>query len=283
MHEKTILITGAGGMLAHALIPVLEAAGARVLAYDRSALDVTDRAAVRAAISARRPEIVIQCAAYTRVDDAENDEDRAFAVNAAATRYVAEACNAVGAKLVYPSTDYVFDGAARKPYKPADAPNPINVYGRSKLAGEAAAREAAHHLVVRSSWLYGAHGRNFVRTIAEKLARGDTLRVVADQRGAPTWTSDLSAAIVALLQSPASPALCHATNTGVASWHELACAVASQLGYHAEIEPVTTAEVGARAARPAYSVLDCSAAERITGALRDWRSALAQAIRMRQY
>ncbi|MGQ0560305.1 MAG: dTDP-4-dehydrorhamnose reductase [Gemmatimonadota bacterium] len=283
MSEPIILITGAGGMLAQALDTAMRAQGWNVIGMARSELDVTNASAVRAAILDVRPDIVIQGAAYTKVDEAESREDLAFGVNAAGATNVARACSEIGTRFVYPSTDYVFDGSSRTPYRPGAPPHPLNAYGRSKLAGEAAARTTRDHLIVRTCWLYGAGGSNFVRTIARRLERGERVRVVTDQYGAPTWTRDLAHMIVALLAARAPGGIYHATNAGSTTWYELAGEVASLLGMHVEIEPCTTSQYPTPARRPAWSVLDCTDTYRFTGPARDWRSALADAVRTGEF
>lgn len=270
-----ILLTGAAGMLAQTARAEFEARGHQVDALDRVALDVTDPAAVDDAVRALRPDAVLQCAAYTRVDDAEREEPEAHRINAVATAHLARACRAAGARLVYPSTDYVFDGRATAPYT-TDAPTaPLGAYGRSKLAGEAAARRAGEWLVVRTSWLYGAGGKNFVDTILERARQGGALRVVADQRGAPTWTGDLARVIAGLLEQRAPSGVYHATNQGETTWYGLAMEALRLAGVEAEVTPVTTAEFPRPAPRPAYSVLDCAATEAIVGEIPGWREGLA--------
>jgi dTDP-4-dehydrorhamnose reductase len=273
-----LIITGADGMLAQALRRVLLARGHEVTALDRAALDVTDTAAVAAALQAHRPDVVIQGAAYTRVDDAEREEAAAYLVNATATAHLARACRVVGARFVYPSTDYVFDGQATSPYPPDAAPNPLGAYGRTKLAGEAAAREAEDYLVVRTSWLYGAGGRNFVATILERARRGEALRVVDDQRGAPTWTGGLARVFAELLERQAPAGIYHATNRGETTWYGLAREALRLAGLEAELLPVTTAEFPRPAPRPAYSVLDCAATEAVVGEIAGWREALGEGL-----
>lgn len=269
-----IIVTGAGGMLARALISTLNGGGHDVAALARADLDVTDGAAVAAAVARTRPDAVIQCAAYTRVDDAEREEADAMRVNAHATAHLAAACMDHGARLVYPSSDYVFDGTASEPY-PVDAPtSPINAYGRSKLAGEIAAA-AADALVVRTSWLYGAGGRNFVGTIAARAREGMPLRVVDDQRGAPTSTRSLARMIMLLLERAAPTGIWHATNTGDTTWYGLAREATSAAGIEADITPVASAEFPQVARRPAYSVLDCTRTYALAGAAPSWQDALA--------
>lgn len=277
--QMKVLITGAAGMLARAVRHEFETRGHEVCALDRAALDVTDVAAVEAAVGECCPDAVIQCAAYTRVDDAERDEAGAHRVNAESTLYLARACRAVGARLVYPSTDYVFDGTATQPYRPDSPTRPLGAYGRSKLAGEAAAREAGDYLVVRTSWLYGAGGKNFVSTILERARQGTPLRIVDDQRGSPTWTGTLARVLALLLERQAPSGVYHAANRGETTWYGLALEALRLSGVAAEVTPVTTAEFPRPAVRPAYSVLDCSGTEGVVGEIAGWREALANALK----
>jgi dTDP-4-dehydrorhamnose reductase len=272
-------------MLARALLHEVEASGHEALPFGRASLDVTCEKAVLEVLRSEGPDAVVQCAAYTRVDDAEREPAEALRVNAHATGIVARACRDVGARFVYPGTDYVFDGIATAPYR-TDAPtNPINAYGRSKRAGEVAALAAGDALVVRTSWLYGPGGRNFVRTIlsraregASRTREGVPLRVVDDQVGAPTATPDLAAVMVRLLEAAAPAGIYHATNTGHATWYALACAALEMAGVDADIEPCSSEDFPTAAVRPAYSVLDCAATWAITGAAPHWRDGLARAL-----
>ena len=273
-----VLVTGARGMLARALIPELERRGHEVIGLGRDALDVTDADAVERAVREWVPDVVVQCAAYTRVDDAETDEATAFAVNAEGTRNVARACRAVGARLVYPSTDYVFDGRASSPYRPDHPPAPLNAYGRSKLAGEEAAREAGDWVVARTSWLYGAGGRNFVSTILRRAMEGVPLRVVDDQRGTPTWTGTLAVTLAGLLEADVPSGIYHTTGRGETTWYGFAREALRLAGIDADIVAIPTEAFPTPARRPQYSVLDCSRTEAIVGRLPDWREALAKAM-----
>jgi dTDP-4-dehydrorhamnose reductase len=273
-----IAITGAGGMLAHDIIAGATGQGADVVAWDRSALDVTDAKAVAAAVRDAAPDVIVHCAAYTRVDDAEDSEHAANLVNGDGTMHVARAADASGALLVYPSTDYVFDGRAVAPYDVDASPAPLNAYGRSKHSGEHAAREARRFMVVRTSWLYGAHGRNFVRTMLERGRAGAPLRVVADQRGAPTWTADLAAMILGLVRGNAPSGIYHATNAGDTTWYEFARAIFDAAGITPDLRAVSSSEYPQRALRPAYSVLDCARTYSIAGPAPHWRDALTTAM-----
>jgi dTDP-4-dehydrorhamnose reductase len=273
-----ILLTGAGGMLAHAVARRAETRGHDVVSFTRAELDVTNARAVERAISRARPDAAVQCAAYTRVDAAEDEEVQAYDVNARGTALVAQACAAVGARLVYPSTDYVFDGRSTKPYAPYAATAPLNAYGRTKLAGEVQATYA-DALVVRTSWLYGPAGRNFVRTILTRARAGEPLRIVSDQRGSPTYSFDLADTMLELLEQLAPAGIYHVTNAGDTTWFDFAVAAVECAGLQADVTPVSSREFNTPAERPAYSVLDCSDTERLTGPLPHWRDALERAMR----
>jgi dTDP-4-dehydrorhamnose reductase len=272
-----VLVTGAGGMLARAVVREAAARGHDVVSLRRADLDVTDADAVRTTVLGGRPDVVVQCAAYTRVDDAETDEAAAFAVNADGTGHVADACREAGARLVYPSTDYVFDGSATEPYAPDARTSPVNAYGRSKLAGEAAAARA-DALVVRTSWLYGPGGRNFVSTILARARAGAPLRVVDDQHGAPTSTLSLAVMMMGLLEHDAPPRIWHATDSGRTTWYGFAGAALELAGIDADITPCNTADFPTPARRPSWSVLDCSRTYALLGEAPEWRDALAAAL-----
>ncbi|RWZ46353.1 dTDP-4-dehydrorhamnose reductase [Labedella phragmitis] len=272
------LITGASGMLGRDLQDAL--AGREVTALGRADLDVTDLDAVRAAVAGH--DAVINAAAYTKVDDAETDEEAAFAVNATGPRNLAIAARETGAKLVTISTDYVFDGFATSPYAEDTTRDPINAYGRTKAAGEEAA--IAEHpdgtYVVRTAWLYGAHGPNFAATMVRLSASHDTLSVVTDQLGQPTWTKDLAERIVALLDADAPAGVYHGTNAGITSWHGFTRAIFEELDLDPERVLETDSSTFARPApRPAYSVLGHDGWARAgLPPLRDWREALHDAV-----
>lgn len=275
-----LLITGAGGMLARAMIEHGRAHGDLVIALGREALDVTDEAAVATRIAVERPDAVIQCAAYTSVDGAESDGEAAFDVNARGSRSVARACQKIGCAFVYPSTDYVFDGKSTRPYLPGDATNPVNVYGRSKLEGEIAACEADRALVVRTSWLYGAGGAHFVDTMVRLAAGRSSLDVVDDQVGRPTWTRTLAETIHTLLKAGAVGTF-HASDGGEpVSWAGYAREIMRELGMDVDIRPVPSSAFPRPAPRPRYSVLELSDTEAmIARAVPDWRESLARFLR----
>jgi len=274
-----VLVTGAGGQLGHDVVAVCTAAGDDVVAVGRSELDVTERSDVAAAVAAIRPDVVMHCAAWTAVDDCEGDPDRAFAVNADAVRWMREASELVGAHLLTISTDYVFDGTLDRPYHERDTPNPRSVYGRSKLAGEGEAGPAS--TIVRTSWVCGAHGTNMVRTVLRLAAERETLEFVDDQRGCPTFTSDL-APMLRRLALERRAGIHHVTNEGAVTWYEFVRAIVSAIGRDpAMVRPIRTADlVPARAAeRPANGVLD-NAVLREAGLplLRDYRQPLAELV-----
>jgi len=263
------LITGAGGQLGSDLARVLRDRGvpdSHVLAASSSQLDITSSRSIAAAFTDFDPTVVLNAAAYTAVDKAETDEERAFAVNASGPALLAAAANRTGARLVQVSTDYVFSGDvfsgdARKPY-PVDAPtDPRSAYGRTKLAGELAVRELAPDLsyVVRTAWVYGAGGANFVKTMARLEGTHDTVQVVDDQRGSPTWSVDLARGLVELARSGAAPGTYHCTGSGDTTWHGFTRAIFEELGADpARVLPTTSDKFPRPAPRPAYSVLSAS-------------------------
>jgi dTDP-4-dehydrorhamnose reductase len=220
---------------------------------------------------------VVNCAAYTAVDDCETHEAEARAVNADAVEHLARGCDAVGAVLVQVSTDYVFDGAGSRPYREDDPVAPVSAYGRTKLLGERAAARAAEHLIVRTAWLYGRGGRHFVDAICGQIEGGtDPLRVVGDQRGSPTFCTDLAAAILDLVEVEAR-GIVHAVNRGATTWHGFAREVVRLLGAGVEVVPVATDAFPRPAQRPAYSVLDTTRLDRLLGrSMPTWQDALAR-------
>lgn len=272
------VILGSGGMLGRDLVRQLE--GREVVALTRREVDVTDATAVRAAVAGAHA--VINAAAYTRVDDAETHEVEALAVNGVAAGIAAAAAAEAGARFVQLSTDYVFDGRATEPY-PEDAPrHPLGAYGRTKAEGEL--RVLAAHpdaYVVRTAWLYGRHGSNFARTMLSLAAQRDTVSVVTDQVGQPTWTRDLAGWIVGLLDAEAPAGIYHGTNSGTASWFDFAREIFVTAGLDPErVRPTVAADFVRPAPRPAYSVLGHGAwASAGLPAPRPWGDALAAAAR----
>jgi dTDP-4-dehydrorhamnose reductase len=278
-----VLVTGAGGMLAQAVLPALAAADHVVMPFTRAALDVTRAADVRRAVRDARPDWVCHLAAHTDVDGCEREPERAFLVNGLGARNVAAAAEEAGAAVLAVSTDYVFPGDDPAPRREHDPVGPLSVYGRSKLAGEEAVRALnPRHTIVRTAWLYGQGGRNFVDTIRARVQDGagrggpTPLRVVDDQHGAPTWTADLAGVLVALMARREFGTL-HATNDGACTWHELACEICRQAGVSVNVERITSAELARPARRPAHSVLHTGWLEHVLGRrLPHWRDALTR-------
>lgn len=275
------LILGAGGQLGRALAAAAPT-GAEVTALDRAALDITDAAAVAAAIAREAPEVVLNAAAYTAVDRAEQEEAAAFAVNAAAAGILAGAAREAGARLVHVSTDFVFDGRGATPYPPDAAPAPLGAYGRAKLAGEALVRSGAGEagLIVRTAWVHGPTGGNFVRTMLRLMREREEVRVVADQIGAPTYAPALAAALWALA-GQARAGIWHYTDAGVASWYDFAVAIQEEalarglLARAVPVIPIATADYPTPARRPGFSVLDCRATyAALGGPAPHWRANL---------
>jgi dTDP-4-dehydrorhamnose reductase len=268
-----VLVTGAGGMLGRDVARAAEAAGHEALALRRGELEITDGSAVSAALEQARPDAVINCAAWTDVDGAEAEEALAAEVNHRGAGYVARSAADAGARLVHVSTDFVFDGSARVPYVESSAPRPLSAYGRTKLAGEAeVARVCPEALIVRSSWLFGAGGRNFVDTMLRLAGERDEVSVVDDQIGCPTWTVHLAGALVALAEGGAR-GIWHVTGGGSCSWFQFAEEIFRAAAVDCRAVPCSTAELGRPAPRPAYSVLasEREGAPRLPG----WREGLA--------
>jgi dTDP-4-dehydrorhamnose reductase len=275
------LVLGAGGMLGRALTRRLERAFPATIAATRVEADVTDRFRLEAEVERLQPTVIINCAACTDVDACELDPDLARRVNADGAENAARAAAGAGCRLIHLSTDCVFDGRAGRPYTEVDEPAPLSEYGRSKLLGERRVAEAApDHLIVRTSWLYGAGGANFVDTIRARAAGGGLIKVVGDQFGSPTWVEDLAEALERLVTIEARGVL-HCANRGVCSRYELAGAILELTGARgARLAPITTEEAGRIAARPAYSALDSGRYARLARAApRPWREALGDHLR----
>ena len=293
------LVTGAAGMLGRDLTNLLRARGEDFTPLARADLDITDLPAVAKAVHEVKPDVVVNCAAWTAVDAAEDHEEDALAINGYGAANLAAACAEAGALLIHPSTDYVFDGHASSPYA-EDAPAaPAGAYGRTKLAGEQAVQEILPDAsyVVRTAWLYGAHGKNFVKTMLRLASNGTAPGVVADQHGQPTWTTDVAAQLVALIDRSAPPGIYHATSSGQTTWFGFAEEIFKL--YHSSVpedqnqdqgqktnserplvspRPITTADYPTPAKRPAYSVLSHSAwHEAGITPIGDWKEALSRA------
>jgi dTDP-4-dehydrorhamnose reductase len=281
---RRVVVTGAGGQLG---VELLQRApeNVEVIAMDRATLDIGDAAAVLASILDLRPAVIVNAGAYTAVDRAESEADAAYRANAAGPRHLAAAAAAVSARLLHVSPDFVFDGRKSSPYGPDDATAPLGVYGASKLAGEQAVRDTAgvDALIVRTGWVYSAHGQNFVKTMLRVMRERPEVRVVADQIGTPTSTATLADTLWTLLERNAAAGIYHCSDAGAASWYDFACAIRELAQARngeklAPVVPITTSDYPTPARRPAYSVLDKTATWSITGPAPHWRESLRTAI-----
>jgi dTDP-4-dehydrorhamnose reductase len=272
------LITGGSGMVANDLRLELESREVDVVSVTKNDLDVTDSDAVSALVRETRPTVIVNCSAYTRVDDAEAYEPFATAINGSAVEFLADGADAADALLIQISTDFVFDGKKSTPYEVNDATAPLSAYGRSKLVGERMARSARKHLVLRTAWLFGIHGHNFVEAIRNQLNKGtNPLRVVNDQHGRPTYTPHLAHAIIRLAQNERARGIVHYADEDECTWFDFARAIVEELGATTDVIPVTTAEFPRPALRPAYSVLSTERYERLTGVRPEsWRDGLRE-------
>jgi dTDP-4-dehydrorhamnose reductase len=258
------LVVGANGMLGQDLVVLARAAGAEVTPLDLPAIDITNPESVEAAFAGHQYDVVVNCAAWTAVDAAEDSESQAFTVNAVGPANLARACAAHQARLVQISTDYVFPGDATKPYSELAAIGPKGAYGRTKAAGEwAVAGNTNDYLIIRTAWLYGAGGPNFPKTMAKLAADRDVLTVVDDQKGQPTWTRDLADLIIRLIAAKAPSGIYHGTSSGAVTWNGFAKAIMNSIGSDTRVDPVSSAAFAAKAPRPEFSVLDHGALTRI--------------------
>lgn len=272
------LVTGAHGLLGSEFVSELNRRGDHVLALGRSDLDVTDEGAVREMVGGTAPDLVVHCAAYTAVDDAESEPDVAARVNRDGARYVAAAAHGASARFVYISTDYVFGGPADRPFRTDDPVGPVSVYARTKSMGEEAVVQETEGsaLVARTGWLYGAGGKNFVDSMIGHGRTGTGLRIVDDQIGRPTWARNVARVTLELLDTEAV-GVWHVADGGTASWLDLAEAAFDISGVDTPLAPVSTEEWGAAAARPPYSVLDLTRTEeRVGHPMQQWRDALRE-------
>jgi dTDP-4-dehydrorhamnose reductase len=288
-----LLILGAGGQVGRELGRFAWPAGYGVAALDQAALDITQRAAVFAAVARGRPDIVINAAAYTAVDRAESEPQTAWASNCTGPANLAAACHEAGAALIHLSTDYVFDGSKPAPYREDDPVNPLGVYGQSKEAGDRAVRDALpRHVILRTAWVYSAHGHNFVKTMLRLGGERPVLRVVADQTGSPTSAADIAGAIGAIAECLSSGGdtrwgTYHFAGAGAVTWHGFAKAIFELAAQYDStrrrppplVEAITTADYPTPARRPANSVLDCTRIGETFGIIpRPWGAALAEVI-----
>ena len=275
-----ILVTGVNGQLGHDVIEVLTARGITCKGVDIADFDLTNQEAVSSYIRDYAPTAVIHCAAYTAVDKAESETKSAFAINAEAVGTLAKVCNTNNTQLIHISTDYVFDGTAKEPYKETDKTNPGGIYGKSKLQGEQLAIEnCPSAIVIRTSWLYSSFNNNFVKTMLRLMTERESIDVVNDQYGSPTYAADLALAIMRLIKSGKSrnhPGLYHYSDAGVTSWYGFAVAIRDLSNSNCIINPITTAEYPTAAKRPAYSVLDTTKIKETfyTVDIRNWKDGL---------
>lgn len=270
-----VLITGAHGMLGTALMSSAPA-NVRVTGFDIRDGDLTEQTGADAAIAAHAGDAVIHCAAMTDVDGCTREPEKAMLVNGTATANVARACRRSGKRLLYISTDYVFAGDLGRAYVETDEPRALNAYGESKLAGERAAAELADHLIVRTQWLYGPAGKNFVSTIVNAARTRPNLRVVADEWGSPTYVPDLAAGLWRLVAEPVT-GIVHLTNSGVCTWHELAKEALAAAGLQTPVEAIAAADWGSPTVRPKYSPLANERWAKLGHEpLRPWREAVRE-------
>ncbi|MDR3569353.1 MAG: dTDP-4-dehydrorhamnose reductase [Syntrophobacteraceae bacterium] len=290
--DRSVIVIGSSGMLGADLMEALHVAGMRAVALRRPDIDISRPESIRSALGGiSSPGLVINCAAYTAVDKAESEPEAAMAANREGPAHLADACRRVGIPLIHVSTDYVFDGKANRPYTEEDAVNPLNVYGLSKLQGEEAVRTRIfEHLIVRTSWLYGAGGQNFVKTMLRLGFEREELKVVCDQYGCPTWTFDLARCLVRMAQRVLSDSrnvrwgAYHFCGKGKTTWYRFASAILEEAnrrkprpGGVANVLPIPSSEYPTAAARPKYSVLDCAKIEAAFGVSPpEWKKSLAR-------
>ncbi|MBE7703745.1 MAG: dTDP-4-dehydrorhamnose reductase [Cyanobacteria bacterium SIG28] len=268
-----VLVTGANGMLGQDLCPILEDIGCYVIETDKDNLDITNGDLVNAVMEDVKPNLVIHCAAYTNVEKAEEEYELAHKINALGTENIAKACSKFDTTLIYISTDYVFDGKKSTAYTPLDETNPLNKYGLTKLQGEEAIKKYCEkYYIARTSWLYGHHGKNFVETVIANSEK-DSIKIVNDQFGCPTWTVELANCIIKLLQKPYG--IYHICGSGITSWYEFAKEIHNQLNIECKFSPCSSNEYTCKAKRPKNSAMDNS------GFCRDWKTALKDYLALR--
>ncbi|MDK9717462.1 MAG: dTDP-4-dehydrorhamnose reductase [Trichlorobacter sp.] len=274
-----ILVVGANGMLGQDLMSLL---GERGRGVDLPDIDITDMVSVQQVLTALKPKVVINCAAYTDVDGCETNTETAMQVNGEGVAFLGLVTRSIGAKLVQISTDYVFDGSKGSPYREDDLQQPLNIYGESKLAGELNVDINPDNLLVRTQWLYGLHGKNFVETMLKLGQEKNELTVVDDQIGSPTWTMDLARGIIALIDKDCRGTY-HCANSGHTSWNGFARAIFDESGLKVQVLPMTTEQLNRPARRPLYSTLDCSKLVADTGfEPQPWHEALKQYLTLRK-
>jgi dTDP-4-dehydrorhamnose reductase len=276
-----VLVTGAGGMLGQALVPCLESRDHEVIAVPKERLDITHYKQCLDVLKHEAPDLVLHCGAFTKVDQAESEPALAYHINGYGTENLAVACNILDLPMLYFSSDYVFDGEQGHPYVPWDATRPLSIYGKSKLAGEKAVqRHLSRFYIIRTSWLYGPNGKNFVDTISAMAEDGKTLRVVSDQVGTPTCTLSLSETVADLIMT-GRWGVYHATDDGVTNWYDFARAIVA--GSKSEVIPIETKDMPRPATRPKYSVLDKTTLVNTIGReMTPWQESLSAYLQLRK-
>lgn len=250
-----VLVTGLNGQLGYDVVKRLEQENINHLGIDKDIVDITDEQLVKKTVREYMPDVIIHCAAYTAVDQAEDEKELCYAINVMGTKYVVEACKEIDAKLVYISTDYVFDGEGDKPFEVTDKPNPINYYGQTKYEGELVVQNSLEKFfIIRISWLFGSNGNNFVKTMLKLGKERKELSVVSNQIGSPTYSYDLAELIVEMIQTT-KYGIYHATNEGYCSWYEFACEIFKRAGMDVNVKAVSTDQYPTRAKRPKNSRL----------------------------
>jgi len=278
------LVTGAKGQLGFDVIKILEKKNIQYLGIDVDVLDITDELKVKQIISEYKPDVIVHCAAYTAVDKAEDEKEICYSINVLGTKFLAEVCKDINAKMVYISTDYVFDGKKERPYEIADKPDPINFYGKTKYEGELEVQKSLEkYFIVRVSWLFGVNGNNFVKTMLRFGKDRDEISVVADQIGSPTYTNDLAEFIVELIHTD-KYGIYHATNEGYCSWYEFASEIFRLAGLNIKVKPISTDDYPTKAKRPKNSRLKKeSFADMQYSRLPSWKEALVRFLKESGY
>lgn len=275
MRTMKVVVTGVKGQLGFDVMNELKKRDIEAVGTDVQEMDITNRAAVEAVLLAEKPDAVIHCAAYTAVDGAEDNEEICRNINTEGTKYIAKVCRELDCKMMYISTDYVFDGQGDRPWEPDDERHPLNVYGQTKCEGEEAVEEILDkYFIVRIAWVFGLNGKNFIKTMLNLGKTRDKITVVSDQIGSPTYTYDLAKVLVDMVQTEEYGKY-HATNEGLCSWYEFACEIFKQAGIAVEVTPVTSEEYPAKAKRPFNSRMNKDKLEqRGFQRMPDWKDAL---------
>lgn len=275
MRTMKVVVTGVKGQLGFDVMNELKKRDIEAVGTDVQEMDITNRAAVEAVLLAEKPDAVIHCAAYTAVDGAEDNEEICRNINTEGTKYIAKVCRELDCKMMYISTDYVFDGQGDRPWEPDDERHPLNVYGQTKCEGEEAVEEILDkYFIVRIAWVFGLNGKNFIKTMLNLGKTRDKITVVSDQIGSPTYTYDLAKLLVDMVQTEEYGKY-HATNEGLCSWYEFACEIFKQAGIAVEVTPVTSEEYPAKAKRPFNSRMNKDKLEqRGFQRMPDWKDAL---------